>query len=423
MKSTAYDQLMELLMQMEIVDTHEHLPSEKARVESTPDFSTLFCHYCRSDLCAAGMTQSELDTFLSPTTAVDEKWRIFKPYYRQIQDGSYARAAHIAMEKFYGLSRLTSLKDAKAVTDAIRKANKPGLYKKVLKDACKIRISLTSGGIHEDKDYFASVVNLYDETEVTKFSIRGIEDDLGVSCGNLSSYMDAVWERCRRYKEQGMIGIKVGVAYARDLHFAPRTHAEAEEVFLRITEEGYGWRSTILGYEEMRPLHDYMIHRMAEIAGEMDIPMVFHTGLQTCQDHKPDDSRPLQLWNLLHRYRGTDFVILHAGFPWMEEAAMLAKQYPNAYLDMAWAHLMSPEIATRALKTWVDMVPMSKIMGFGGDYSVVEKVYGHLTLARQNIARALAEKVETGALTLPRAKAWIQAILWGNPKRVYRLDI
>ena len=423
MKSTTYDQLMELLTGMEIVDTHEHLPPEKARLEFTVDFSTLFSHYCTSDLSAAGMTPVQLDTVVGPKATVEDKWRIFQPYYRLIQDGSYARAAHIAMEKFYGKSRLTSLKDAQTVTEAIRKANKPGLYKKVLKDACKIRVSLNCGGISEDKDYFASVVNLGDEAQVTKLSIRRIEDELGVSCGNLSSYVDAVWERCRQYKEQGMVGIKIPLAYMRDLHFAARTHAEAEQVFLRNMEEGYGWRNTELGYEEMRPLHDYMIHQFVEIDGALDVPIVFHTGLQTSVGHNPDDSRPLRLWNLFHRYRKTDFVILHAGFPWMEEAAMLAKQYPNAYLDMAWAHLMSPEIATRALKTWVDMVPMNKVMGFGGDYGVVEKVYGHLTLARQNIACALAAKVETGALTLPRAKAWIQAILWDNPKRVYRLEI
>ena len=54
---------------------------------------------------------------------------------------------------------------------------------------------------------------------------------------------------------------------------------------------------------------------------------------------------------------------------------------------------MSPEITTRALLSYIDLLPMHKIFGFGGDYQVVEKVYGHLQLAKRDIARALAEKI------------------------------
>jgi hypothetical protein len=38
-------------------------------------------------------------------------------------------------------------------------------------------------------------------------------------------------------------------------------------------------------------------------------------------------------------------------------------------------------MARTALDEWLDMVPSSKIFGFGGDYAIVEKVYGHVVLA------------------------------------------
>src|SRR3990172_11474333 len=126
-----YERLIELMAGMEIVDSHEHLPAESERIAKCPDFSLLFSHYCQSDLLAAGMPQRDLAAFLKDETPLDEKWRLFKPFYLLIQDGSYCRAAHIAMENSYGLSRLTSLADAEALTKAIRKANKPGLYRKV----------------------------------------------------------------------------------------------------------------------------------------------------------------------------------------------------------------------------------------------------------------------------------------------------
>jgi len=67
------------------------------------------------------------------------------------------------------------------------------------------------------------------------------------------------------------------------------------------------------------------------------------------------------------------------------------------------------------------MVPWSKIIGFGGDYDVVEKVYGHLILARQVIAKALASKVCDGSMTLDKAVSLAHHMLYQNPKNLYKL--
>jgi len=418
-----YERLLEMLGQMEIVDCHEHLPPEKDRVAQDVDFSLFFSHYCRGDLLAAGMPPAEVEAFFKPDTAAEVKWRSFEPFYQRIQDGSYCRAAHIAMEKFYGIGRLSSLDDAQALTAAMRQANRPGLYHQVLKEVCRIRLAMNYGAVTDDPEFFAPVIFVAEYGEVTPAVIRGLEDRLGVSCASLDRYVEAVARELRGLREQGMKGLKFHFAYMRDLHFAPRTHAEAEAVFNRVIEEGYGWRAFSLGYEESRPLQDYMVHRLIEMAGEMELPVVFHSSLQAYTGHNADDARPLRLWNLPNRYRDVEFVVLHAGFPWLEEAALLAKQYANVYLDLSWAHLMSPEITRRALKSWVELAPMNKVFGFGGDYCVVEKVYGHLVMARENIARALAEKIEDGSLPPARADAWLQAMMRDNPARVFRLAL
>jgi predicted TIM-barrel fold metal-dependent hydrolase len=416
-----YEGLLDLMSGMEIIDTHEHLPSEAERIGQPRDFSHLFSHYCVSDLGAAGMPAKEMGRFFAAETPLDEKWRLFAPYYDRIRDGSYCRAAHLAMERFYGMDGLDSPADCERLTAAMAEANVAGLYRTVLKDACRIRVSMNFGSSGDDPEFFATVPFVHEYVEVTKGVIRGLEDELGVSCATLTAFVEAARDKLHRQKEKGIRGLKFALAYNRDLHFAPRALAEAEPLFNRVMEEGYGWRPHTLGWEEMRPLTDFMVHRLVEIAGELEIPVVFHTGMQAHHDHNADDSRPLRLWNLPHRHRNVDFIILHAGFPWMTDAAMLAKHYPNVYLDMAWTHLMSPEIATRALLEWVDLVPMHKIFGFGGDYCVVEKVYGHLVLARRNIARALAAKMDRDAMPAPRAQAWLQAILFDNPSSVYAL--
>ena len=60
-------------------------------------------------------------------------------------------------------------------------------------------------------------------------------------------------------------------------------------------------------------------------------------------------------------------------------------------------------------------------MGFGGDYRVCEKIYGHRELMTQTMSRALADKVDDGTITLERAKVWAKAMLWDNPVSFYNL--
>ena len=52
-----------------------------------------------------------------------------------------------------------------------------------------------------------------------------------------------------------------------------------------------------------------------------------------------------------------------------------------------------------ALSEWLDAVPATKIFAFGGDYIVPEKIYGHLELARADVAEVLAAKVQRGRMT------------------------
>ena len=60
-------------------------------------------------------------------------------------------------------------------------------------------------------------------------------------------------------------------------------------------------------------------------------------------------------------------------------------------------------------------------MGFGGDYRIVEKVYGHLKIARQNIARVLAEKIVLGEMSRPETSMVARRLMFDNPVEFYGL--
>jgi predicted TIM-barrel fold metal-dependent hydrolase len=419
---TLYDDLLAWMETIPVIDSHEHLPNEAERLDQRIDFFTLFSHYCIDDLAAAGLSEDDLAR-LQGDAPVDQKWSIFAPYYEQMADGSYARCAHLAMRRFYDMGRLASAAQAIELTARMRAANRPGLYKRVLKDACGIVTAMNFGGTGVERRFFTPVNFVTGYAEVhSPQALQVVEQEAGRSLPTLSRYVQALGEILSREKDRGTKGIKFHWAYMRPLYFQTVPTADAERVFNRIMDEGQGWRPVTLGYEETRPLQDYVVHRLVELAGDLDLTVVFHVGFQARPWMKLDDTRPGQLWSLIHRFRQVRFNMLHAGIPWMEEAAVMAKQLPNLYLDMGWTHAMSPELSTRAVKAYVDLVPRNKVLGFGGDYCVVEKVYGHLVLARQDIARALADKVSEGALSMDRAQLWAQAMLYDNPAEAYQLD-
>jgi len=415
--------LIEEMGQMDVIDTHEHLPNEAERLAQHVDFATLFSHYCRSDLVAAGLPDGEYDRFVGPDLSPAEKWNLLAPYYDLIFSGGYSRAAHLAMERFYGISRLESAAEAEALGERIKEANTPGLYRRVLKDACRIATALNFTGLDADREFFTPVLFVTQYAEVASLqALRAVDAETGAPGTSLSRYVDGLARYLDEAKGRGLKGIKFLFAYSRDLRFHPVETAQAERLFNRIADESCGLRPSVLGYEETRPLQDHLVHRLIEIAGDLDLTVIFHTGIQAGNYNDLDHARPTQLRNLFQRFPKVRFNLLHGGLPFVDEAALLAKYFPNVTIDMAWMHAISPDISRRALRDWVDLVPRNKVLGFGGDYQVVEKVYGHLVLARENIAAALADKVDQGAMTAKEARAWIRALLWDNPRAVYGLD-
>jgi len=88
---------------------------------------------------------------------------------------------------------------------------------------------------------------------------------------------------------------------------------------------------------------------------------------------------------------------------------------------MCWTYIISQKFAYDVLTKLFDFMPMNKVMGFGADYYVIEKVYGHKEMMCQTMSRALGDKVYEGVLTVDDAQKWAKALLWDNPVKAYGL--
>jgi hypothetical protein len=75
---------------------------------------------------------------------------------------------------------------------------------------------------------------------------------------------------------------------------------------------------------------------------------------------------------------------------------MAIKQISNLYADVSWVWVVDTIASCDFLKKALTAAPVTKTMGFGGDYSIPENTYGHLKIARKSIAAVLTDLVKAG---------------------------
>jgi predicted TIM-barrel fold metal-dependent hydrolase len=211
--------------------------------------------------------------------------------------------------------------------------------------------------------------------------------------------------------------VKISDAYFRSLYFEDVSKEKAGEVFDLVLQG----QDKEFPMETIKPLSDYMMHRILDLALRYSKPVQIHTGLQAGDGNYIMNSNPALLANLFLKYRDVQFALFHGGYPYGGELASLAKNFRNVYIDLCWLYIISPSYSERYLHEWLETVPASKILGFGGDYENVENIYGHLLFARQIVSKVLTAKVKDGYFTEAEAIRIAGMIMHDNAVNLFRL--
>ena len=134
------------------------------------------------------------------------------------------------------------------------------------------------------------------------------------------------------------------------------------------------------------------------------------------------ESHPCHLIPLATAHPDVRFDLFHLGMPIVREAMFVGKMLPNVSLNLCWTSVVSPELTVRMLDECVDLVPINNVIAFGGDYNLpVEKVYGHLKMTKEVIARVLAKRIGRGQMDLTEALGIAAMWFHDNAVRIYGL--
>jgi predicted TIM-barrel fold metal-dependent hydrolase len=412
--------LIQAFERIDTIDTHEHIIPEAQRVKEPIDIFTLAGHYAINDVVTAGLPPRKQG---EPPPV----WKEFEPYWRAARFTGYGEALRIAIRDVYGVAEINATTLPK-INAAIAAKNQPGFYREILKRRMRLRFAVNdeywnAAPVPVDPEFFV-LAKKFDQfiTPITRAGVERLEKLAGASIGSIQDLKRALEKNFQQNLAIGMVTVKSTIAYQRDLKFEETSEADAQRDFealmrdatpspqdhRRLTERPY------------RRVAAHMFHHLCRLCDEHKVPFQIHTGLHAGNGNFPTNSKPTDLTNLFFGYPRVQFDLFHIGYPYHHETTVLAKLFPNVWIDFCWAHIVSPAAARAALEEMIDAVPYNKIFGFGGDYRYPELSYAHLVMARRNIAEVLGGRVEARQMNEDEALEIARGLLHDNPARLFQ---
>jgi hypothetical protein len=406
------------LQEIPYIDTHTHLPDPRQLDEA---FRT---------------RRYDVPYVLGASTYVAEftygaNWEETKKSLAINVQHAYYRPILQAFRDLYGLGAQEELDDSniQGVSDRMEAAHRKGnvaWFREVLVNRSKLQglVWLEAGKRGQDEmpdTYFHPMWNtdgfIYlTKTREGKWPLDNLEKTYGVKLAKLGDLETLIDAQVDSFFKRGGVGLKSTTAYYRTLEFATDpSKKRAAASFEKVR------RRKDLKPGDQKNLEDYLMLHLLEQTNRLRRPIQYHTGNQQ-NWNVVANSNPLGLNPLLFggRFFNTRFVLLHGGYPYLEESVTLARYFPNVVLDLAWMALYSPSAAKREVGDALDMLDGSHVT-FGTDCANLEEEYGTIVFTRRILAEVLADKIESGFLTEAAALQWARRILYTNALEIYGL--
>lgn len=211
------------------------------------------------------------------------------------------------------------------------------------------------------------------------------------------------------------IAFKSIIAYRTGLDVAQPDRPQVLKSFL-------DWKAS--DWQEDRPIskpvRDHLLHVALGIAGDLKLPFHIHTG-----GGDPDVllpyARPSLMMPLLKQYMSQPIVLIHCGYPWIEEAAFLASIFPRTYLELSVMTPWSTLYIDRALELLLGSVPANKLFHGSDEASEPELFWLAAKQTKAALSRVLNRAMDRDMLTLAEAKRIGIGILSQNALKLHGL--
>ena len=303
-----------------LIDTHEHLVEESTRLAGTgpmvpcQDFAYLFSFYAEQDLVSAGMSPDQVENkFLSPFTDLEEKWRLFKPYYERSKNTGYFLASRLSLIDLYGEADLTD-ESYLRISEKMRARVKKGFYREIIQDVARVescQVNSLEAVFMESEQPTLLFQDLSFVPMSTRLDVSRLCTESNLPASTLQEWHKVIDWYFENFGPRA-IAVKNQSAYERRLNYEKVDAKTASPFFARYV------KGEELSAAETKALQDHLFHYCIARATDFRLPVKLHTGFYARNDTMPlarVSRNASDLCPILKRYPDTTFVLMTSVIP------------------------------------------------------------------------------------------------------------
>jgi uncharacterized protein len=237
---------------------------------------------------------------------------------------------------------------------------------------------------------------------------------------DFAGYENFVRDTIADNQKRGGVAIKFEAAYFRTLYFTDPPREKADAIYAKYHSGG------VPTAEDYRIFQDYIFRLIVNQAGKLKLPIHFHSAVGIGDYFSLRQGNVLNLENVLRdpRYKNVTFVLLHGGWPYEREAALLTA-VKNVYLDTSLqSEMLYPSQFKSVLKQFLTLYPDKMMFGsdafpFNDALGAEESFWIAAHTSRTALAGALAELVSEHAISEDKALELAHLYLHDTAAKLY----
>jgi len=405
-ESGLLERFRSFIEEIAVVNCHDHIhPREKIAGEEDPLF-----HLLRETVLSSASDMQSA-----------EGWKGLRAKLETVRSTSAFRALSWSFATLYDFEgTLLDETGYNRLREKMREAySREDWYHHALRQKGNIDVvvwSMEGADLPEQVDFeiFLPVPDLEDFIYAYKSDCKArLEERYSVSLEVFSDFLELLDEAIAQFNSEGVPAVRLSYARYRHLRVQGVRPHVASQIFQKQ-------ESDISPYEA-NLFQDFVINFVADRCALADLPVQIDTGMYT-GGQVVEQSDPSQLAILAGLHPKTRFVFLHAGFPFARNLAVMSKTFPNIFMDGSSLSTHSFQAVKEIIGEWIELVPVSKIMLWGGNSTRVEASLGSLMLMKEALAQVLAERVEDGLFSEELALDLATKLLRDTPRQFYRTD-
>ncbi|MBV8552613.1 MAG: amidohydrolase family protein [Acidobacteriaceae bacterium] len=246
---------------------------------------------------------------------------------------------------------------------------------------------------------------------------------LGAIPSTLDEYIaNIVVPTLRKQHAKGAVAAKFEIAYLRGFGFSDPSREDAQRIYRKYVGQG------TVAAADYQTLQDFLFRVIAAECGRLGMVVHLHCMSGGGSYFGIAGANPLLLEPIFNdpRLRGTKFVLLHGGWPFVREAGALL-QKPNVYLDLSQQSLtFPPHTLAGWLREWLETFPDKVLYGtdgypFSAELGWEESTWIANHNAREALGLALTGMLRDGEISLDRARDIAESVLRRSAEQLYAM--